>query len=310
MTPYARKLLESGLLEEKVNSLIVASHPFDCSVFSTNTEAAAMLRDTTRYLMDLTIKAKGTDQQLFFPGQRLWLESAGSGQKVKFSPEQRALNPDESALIRSCTIYTGYLIEADKELKSCKMHIFSSAIKKNKFYGNGVNNLTNRIVTRRKPASLDEIRLATLDIERRTRQGYFYVESQLNPLETITGESSAHRLLTFYQMMAVIWLINSPSICTVYERNHSRSAQKRWRSWGRYPLNGWSEIKIRLDAIGAIKKANAKDCHGRRAKHWVRGHLRTLTTGQKTMVKPHWRGDETLGVIRSKYKAISAAEKQ
>lgn len=310
MTPYARKLIESRLTHESVNALIANAHPFDVSVFFNCKNANQILTDTVLYLLKL-IESGETDEQLFFPGQNLWLESKQSGEialRNALYMKGEIATSNQSKEFHGGTVWQGFLMRVTEDLLSCRLNVFSSLTKRGEFIGNRLNNLTNRVISKQNPAKLGEIRQLKIDTTKRTANGMVCAKGERNPDDLPPERGSKFFSLFVYQVLAINWLINSPSICRIYEHKQRRSVAKRFRAWSKYPLNAWSEVKIDINAIDAIKNTSSKEETGRRAKHWVRAHLRKLSSGNVTLVRPHWRGDETLGVIKSKYKVLSGVE--
>jgi hypothetical protein len=100
-------------------------------------------------------------------------------------------------------------------------------------------------------------------------------------------------------ILGILSFLNSPRLVRLVDISRTRLNAARSRR-GKYPLLAYREVSVDLgeDAITALRL----DSDGtRRALHWVRAHLR-FRLGQWEIVKPHWRGDASLGVRRPAYR--------
>lgn len=102
-------------------------------------------------------------------------------------------------------------------------------------------------------------------------------------------------------------LINSPRIIgrrqIMPNRRLERELLKRnGKAVGKFPLQAWTEILLKVAAPKDMSNEGAVDAHltGRKAMHFCRAHLR-LRLGRVEVVRGHWRGDPALGVKRSRY---------
>lgn len=74
---------------------------------------------------------------------------------------------------------------------------------------------------------------------------------------------------------------------------------------GRFPLHAWTEIKLEVAVPRDLSEEAEHEDHltGRKALHFCRAHLRHVN-GALVFVRPHWRGDASLGIKRSRYKVV------
>lgn len=77
---------------------------------------------------------------------------------------------------------------------------------------------------------------------------------------------------------------------------------KSRRGVERLKRQGYSLIKLmREDHIRKISVAEAEGAGTQNRQHYVRGHWRTCSSGKRTFVKPHKRGNPELGRIKQEY---------
>lgn len=77
---------------------------------------------------------------------------------------------------------------------------------------------------------------------------------------------------------------------------------------GKFPLRAWTEIKLEIAVPKDLSEEADHKAHltGRKALHFCRAHLRNWNGGV-VWVKPHWRGDASLGIKRSRYNVMPPA---
>lgn len=115
-------------------------------------------------------------------------------------------------------------------------------------------------------------------------------------------EQSEDDAKTSATILAVLSLLNSPRIVKITDISKVKINNRRLRG-GKFPLLSFREVRIDLSKpdISALKL----DSDGtRRPLHFVRAHLR-LRLGSWEVVKPHWRGDPSIGMRNPAYKLTS-----
>lgn len=112
------------------------------------------------------------------------------------------------------------------------------------------------------------------------------------------AESTEHAA-TASTILAILSLLNSPRIVRVVDISRTKINSKRMRG-GKFPLLAYSEVTVDL-AKKQITTLRLDTDGNRRPLHWVRAHLR-FRMGQWEIVKPHWRGDASIGIKRPAYK--------
>lgn len=105
----------------------------------------------------------------------------------------------------------------------------------------------------------------------------------------------------------ILAMINTPRIIGRKQHMPRRGLEKRLlsrrKAIGRFPLNGWTEIKLEVTPNPKdLSDGEPQEAHltGERALHYCRAHLR-LKAGKIEYVRGHWRGDASLGIKRSRY---------
>lgn len=85
----------------------------------------------------------------------------------------------------------------------------------------------------------------------------------------------------------------------VYRANKSNAANRPWT------LGAWTEIKLEVnpDTVRELGGEQPK-ISGKKALHWVRGHWRKVFGDTlRVWVRPHVRGDASLGICQRRYNA-------
>lgn len=134
---------------------------------------------------------------------------------------------------------------------------------------------------------------------------YLTAHGSLDVPRSITAATSQGELLPQENekltgwLLATLALLNSPKIVRFSDVSRSRINAKRMRGGG-FPLLDHKVVTIDLGAREVL--AQTKDSDGaRRALHFVRAHLR-IVRGEVLLIKPHWRGDASIGIVKPKYR--------
>jgi hypothetical protein len=104
---------------------------------------------------------------------------------------------------------------------------------------------------------------------------------------------------TAKSILGAVALLATPSLCRKREVDMARLNRSRARS-GKPPLFSHDAMTIDLGKPTASGSSEPGDGHSRRH-HFVRAFLR-FRLGQMQIVRPHWRGDATLGIARPHFK--------
>lgn len=95
-------------------------------------------------------------------------------------------------------------------------------------------------------------------------------------------------------------VINTPSLIRLVAHDPHRGFERRFKQVpGSYPLHGWHEVTINPDAVREV--TGPTGLCGRKCLHFVRKHRRRLPGGNETLVAAHWRGDPSVGMMRTRY---------
>lgn len=100
-----------------------------------------------------------------------------------------------------------------------------------------------------------------------------------------------------------LFLINQPRIIGKVVHPVHKGLAKNWKATGaRYPLQGWTEIKLEVSKPPEIDDGEPHQAHltGHRALHFVRKFIR-IRRGKMEYVSSHWRGDPNLGIKQKRY---------
>jgi len=104
---------------------------------------------------------------------------------------------------------------------------------------------------------------------------------------------------------AALAIINSPKVINRRQhqpdRGFERALNARRGLTGSFPLHAWTEILLSVNTRDAAGNAPA-EAHltGARALHFCRSFVR-VRLGRLEIVRPHWRGDASIGIKRSRY---------
>jgi hypothetical protein len=113
-------------------------------------------------------------------------------------------------------------------------------------------------------------------------------------------EHHANIIAAFSAVMA------SPKVHAIEQVSNARLNKQRIKS-RKHPLSDYSEVRINLDVpqpkttrgVDQIASETV-DTHGKKRRHFVMPFSR-VKNGKIEMVKPHWRGDASLGVKPPRY---------
>jgi hypothetical protein len=88
-------------------------------------------------------------------------------------------------------------------------------------------------------------------------------------------------------------------------RGLERALLAQQKAIGKFPLHAWTEIKLEVAVPKDLSEEAEHEDHltGRKALHFCRAHLRHMN-GALVFVRPHWRGDASLGIKRSRYNVV------
>lgn len=106
-------------------------------------------------------------------------------------------------------------------------------------------------------------------------------------------------------LYAVLAMINTPRIIGRVQHMPHRGLEKALlanRSLvGKFPLRAWTEIKLHITppVIAGVPEPVEAHLTGRKAYHFVKAYTR-VSSGK--LVAAYWRGDPSLGIIRSRYR--------
>ncbi len=104
--------------------------------------------------------------------------------------------------------------------------------------------------------------------------------------------------------LGAIALLATPALCDKRESNLARLNRSREKS-GKPKL--YEHVLIRLDLAQPTQPGGPRpngDSKGARKHHFCRAFLR-FRLGQMELVRPHWRGDSTLGVTRPHFRVTA-----
>jgi hypothetical protein len=147
--------------------------------------------------------------------------------------------------------------------------------------------------------------IGTLLLGPRTLRGTF--PDVIKSVPGLSGERDW--LLGIYGFLA---LINSPHI--IGRRQHEphrgleRALLREQKAIGKFPLRAWTEIRLECGPPKSMSDYEGYGGHlsGRRCLHFCRAHLR-IRNGQAEFVKAHYRGDASLGIKQTRYRAVPPA---
>lgn len=110
-----------------------------------------------------------------------------------------------------------------------------------------------------------------------------------------------------FRLYALLALINTPRIIGRQQHMPHAGLERRLRARsgviGSFPLRAWTEIALSVSRPPEdLSDDDSREAHltGQRALHFCRAHLR-VRLGRVEFVRPHWRGDASLGIKRSRY---------
>ncbi len=124
--------------------------------------------------------------------------------------------------------------------------------------------------------------------------------------ESVKEQKHFHNL-SISILFPILAMINTPRI--IGRRQHmphaglQRRLAKSKGMVGKFPLQAWTEILLEVTPPKEAKGEHLGILSGSRAFHFVRQHLR-IKNGRLELVSAHWRGDPSLGIMRSRYRLI------
>lgn len=125
----------------------------------------------------------------------------------------------------------------------------------------------------------------------------------ISPMPTDEPDEDIRDIAT--TVLTTLSLLNSPRIVRVIDISRVKLNNARMKG-GKFPLLAYKEVTVDL-AKKQITALRLDSDGNRRPLHWVRAHLR-FRVGQWELVKPHWRGDASLGIKRPAYKLTRGIE--
>ena len=72
---------------------------------------------------------------------------------------------------------------------------------------------------------------------------------------------------------------------------------------GKFPLRGWTEIKLSVANGGNMREPKNAGATGDKCLHFVRAHRRRCW-GEWVKIPAHWKGDPALGIKRTRYRLV------
>lgn len=110
-------------------------------------------------------------------------------------------------------------------------------------------------------------------------------------------------LSLFTEALFLIDVIVTPSLVLKVPRDPHAGFARAFRNLpGGYPLHAWHEVLINPEAMKVVSDGKGK-FSAKKCLHYCHGHRRNLSEGRVVAVKPHFRGDPALGMMRTKYRA-------
>jgi len=123
----------------------------------------------------------------------------------------------------------------------------------------------------------------------------------------LNGETEAQMRGWIFWLLSALAMINTPRV--IGRKQHmphaglQRAIAKSKGIVGKFPLNAWTEIQLRITPPDYQGDGGTHDAYltGAKALHFVRSHLR-IRLGRLELVRAHWRGDPALGIKQSRYR--------
>lgn len=127
--------------------------------------------------------------------------------------------------------------------------------------------------------------------------------------QKMTGDDEHELMQCYYDLLDVLFVLNTPRVSEVVEVKHDAKLQKARAKRGKPPLIEYKKCELQIGNAG-VRYRNASDVrrqpgetdaeHKKRL-HQVIGHFRTYRKGRETptiaWVPSHWRGDAKLGIL-------------
>jgi hypothetical protein len=115
-------------------------------------------------------------------------------------------------------------------------------------------------------------------------------------------ESFGRMASALYGFLAVI---NSPRVIMRRQHMPHRGLERRLVAQrgnvGKWPLQGWSELVLKVRPPEIDDEDHEAHLTGARALHFCRAHIR-IRLGRLELVSSHWRGDPALGIKQTRYR--------
>lgn len=108
-------------------------------------------------------------------------------------------------------------------------------------------------------------------------------------------------------LVGALAFINTPRIIGRRQHMPNRGLEKKIlkdrKSPSVFPLNAWTEVILHITEPMDVSNQESVEAHytGQRARHFCRAHLR-IQYGKIVVVRGHWRGDLSLGLVQTRYK--------
>jgi hypothetical protein len=110
---------------------------------------------------------------------------------------------------------------------------------------------------------------------------------------------------TAHMIYGLLAMINTPRV--IMRRQHmphrglERQLVAQRGNVGKWPLQGWSELVLKVRPPNIDDTDHEAHLTGARALHFCRAHLR-IRLGRLELVSAHWRGDAVLGIKQTRYR--------
>lgn len=118
--------------------------------------------------------------------------------------------------------------------------------------------------------------------------------------ESERGEVTDSFFDTLDIVAGACWLINRPKPIGKVHHSAHKGLAKNLQQVGHWPLKGWTEIRLDVFGQQRDRETTITEETGRRALHRCRRYWRRQGE-QIVEVRPHWRGDARLGLVRKRY---------
>jgi len=275
LAPRDRWLVDSAGISERMSGI----HCFDLTGVS----------DVFDCLRQTVVKSENCKQILgqtsFLPAKRTWLEGNGI---LADSPGMRfAVHLEEGVHEGEKVALVSFLIQPEE----CERPVARSvgAIRLGEF-----------------GMMVDDARIERLFSDPEANR--ILAEEKIGQLEARTSLLKMYRYILTWSELALA-IINTPKIVGRETRHpHKGLARKLCRlddeDGRKFSVREWTEIKLDIFPDSDGQTSGASRLSGQKALHFCRSHIR-VRLGKLEIVRAHWRGDAALGIVRSRYRAIS-----